>query len=242
MIVNQTFGNIYFPGKDPIGRHLHETKGPAYTIVGVVSDIRYEHLETAAVPQVYFPFLSSYPPPQGAAIVVRSALPLSAIRSALRSVVYTVDPNLAISHVRLMSELTAQAAAPRRFQTTLLTVFSGIALFLSVVGVYGLLAYSVRERTGELGLRMALGATRSAIVRLVVHDAFGLILTGLCFGMIGAFILSHLLRGFLYEVPPLDPVTFGLVPATLLTAGLVACLFPSIRAASIDPMVALRHE
>ena len=89
---------------------------------------------------------------------------------------------------------------------------------------------------------MALGATRSAIVRLVVHDAFGLILTGLCFGMIGAFILSHLLRGFLYQVPPLDPVTFGLVPATLLTAGLVACLFPSIRAASIDPMVALRHE
>ena len=84
VIVNQTFGNIYFPGKDPIGRHLHETKGPAYTIVGVVSDIRYEHLETAAVPQVYFPFLSSYPPPQGAAIVVRSALPLSAIRSALR--------------------------------------------------------------------------------------------------------------------------------------------------------------
>ena len=141
-----------------------------------------------------------------------------------------------------MSDLTAHATAPRRFQTTLLTVFSGIALFLAAVGVYGLLSYTVRQRTGEIGLRMALGSSRSRIAKLILNEGLSLLILGLGVGTAGAIALAHLLRSFLYEVPVLDPITFALVPAILLAAGLGACLVPSVRAAAIDPMVALRHD
>jgi putative ABC transport system permease protein len=244
VIINQTFANKYFAGKDPLGHRLRTgpDNTPWYTVIGVVQDIRNEKLETAALPQIYVPFLSSYPPPGGAAIAVRSSLPQAATIAALRSAVRSVDPNLAISHIRVMSDLTAHATAPRRFQTTLLTVFSGIALFLAAVGVYGLLSYTVRQRTGEIGLRMALGSSRSRIAKLILNEGLSLLILGLGVGTAGAIALAHLLRSFLYEVPVLDPITFALVPAILLAAGLGACLVPSVRAAAIDPMVALRHD
>ena len=243
VIVNQTFADTYFAGKDPIGQRLRtNTNEPWSTVIGLAQDIRNENIETAAMPQIYVPFLSSYPPPGGAAVAVRSSLPQEATIAALRSVVRSIDPNLAISHVRVMSDLTAHATAPRRFQTTLLTVFSGIALFLAVVGVYGLLAYTVRQRIGEIGLRMALGSSRVGIARLILNEGLTLLLAGLAVGIAGATAAAHLLRGFLYEVPALDPVTFVLVPAVLLAASLAACLVPSVRAAAVDPMVALRHE
>ena len=141
-----------------------------------------------------------------------------------------------------MGDFAARATAPRRFQTTLLTLFSAIALFLAVVGVYGLLAYSVRQRTGEIGLRMALGSTRAGIGRLVLREGLSILLVGLVIGMVAALLLARLLRGFLYEVPALDPLTFVLVPTLLVAAVLAACLIPSARAAATDPLVALRHE
>jgi predicted permease len=243
VIVNQTFANKYFAGKDPIGQRLRtSTDEPWSTIIGMVQDIRYESLETAAVPQVYVPFLSSYPPPGGGAVAVRSSLPQAASIAALRASVRSIDPNLAISHVRVMSDLTSHATAPRRFQTTLLTIFSVVALFLAVVGVYGLLAYSVRQRTGEIGLRMALGSTRVGVARLILREGLSLLVVGLGFGIVGAVFFGHVLRSFLYEVPALDPVTFALVPALLFVATLAACLIPSARAAATDPMEALRHE
>ncbi len=243
VIINQSFANKYLAGKDPIGHRLRTSPNtPWYTIIGVVQDIRNEHLEIAAVPQIYVPFLSSYPPPGGAAIVVRSSLPQSATIAALRSAVRTVDPHLAISHIRVMSDLNAHATAPRRFQTTLLTVFSAIALFLAVVGVYGLLAYTVRQRTGEIGLRMALGSSRAGIAKLILNEGLSLLLAGLAIGIAGGVAFAHLLRGFLYEIPALDPLTFALVPTLLFFATLIACLVPSIRAAATDPIIALRHE
>jgi len=243
VIVNQTFANTYFAGKDPIGRRLRtSTDEPWSTIVGLVQDIRYESLETAAVPQVYVPFLSSFPPPGGAAVTVRSSLPQAASIAALRASVRSIDPNLAVSDVRVMSDLTSHATAPRRFQTTLLTVFSSTALFLAIIGIYGLLAYSVRQRTGEIGLRMALGSTRTGIVRLILREGLSLLIVGLCIGSVGAVIFARTLRSFLYEVPAMDPVTFLLVPAVLALATLAACIAPSARAATTDPMVALRHE
>ena len=194
------------------------------------------------MPQIYVPFFSSYPPAYGAVIAVRSSLPRSATIAAVRSAVRPVDPNLAISHIRVMSELTAHATAPRRFQTTLLTVFSGIALFLAVVGVYGLLAYTVRQRTGEIGLRMALGSSRAHIARLILSEGLSLLLAGLSIGIVGGIAFARFLRSFLYQVPALDPLTFALVPVLLFIATLVACFVPSVRAAAIDPIVALRHE
>ncbi|QEE30734.1 ABC transporter permease [Terriglobus albidus] len=243
VIINQTFANTYLAGKDPIGHRLRtNSDDPWATIVGVVQDIRNESIETAAVPQIYTPFFSSFAPPIGVTVAVRSSLPQSATIAALRSAVRSIDPNLPLSHIRLMSELTAHATAPRRFQTTLLSVFSGIALFLAIVGVYGLLAYTVRQRTGEIGLRMALGSSRAHIARLILNEGLSLLLAGLGIGIVGGIAFAHLLRSFLYQVPALDPLTFVLVPVLLLIATLVACLVPSIRAAAIDPMVALRHE
>jgi predicted permease len=242
-IVNQTFVNKFFAGKDPIGQRLRTGPDlPWSTVIGVVQDIRNVSLETAAVPQIFVPFISSYPPPNGTDVAVRSSLPQTAIFSSIRAAVRSIDPSLAISGIHVMDDFATRATAPRRFQTTLLTLFSAIALFLAVVGVYGLLAYSVRQRTGEIGLRMALGSTRVGIARLILREGLSLLLTGLCLGMAAAIAFARLLRGFLYEVPALDPLTFALVPTLLLIATLAACIIPSARAATTDPMVALRHE
>jgi predicted permease len=243
VIVNQAFANKFFAGADPIGQHLRtNTDRPWSTVVGVAKDIRNESLETAAVPQIYVPFLAGNEPLNGAFVAVRSSMPQSSAVVAIRAAVRSIDPGLAISDIHVMSDIASHATAPRRFQTTLLTLFSGIALFLAVVGVYGLLAYSVRQRTGEIGLRMALGSTRTSIVRLVLREGLSLLITGLCLGMAAAVAFSRLLRGFLYDVPVLDPLTFALVPALLFIATLAACITPSVRAATTDPMVALRHE
>ena len=243
VIVNQAFARQFFADKDPLGQHLRKNiHDPWATVIGVTQDIRNESLETAAVPQIYDPFLEGNQPLNGTFVAVRSSLPQASAISAIRAAVRSIDPGLAISDIHMMSDLTTHASAPRRFQTTLLTLFSAIALFLAVVGVYGLLAYSVRQRTGEIGLRMALGSTRSGIARLILREGLSLLLTGLCLGIAVAALFARALRGFLYEVPALDPLTFALVPALLLIATLAACLIPSARAAAIDPMVALRHE
>jgi predicted permease len=243
VIVNQTFVNKFFPGKDPIGLRLRTGPNlPWSTVIGVVRDIRSQSLETAAVPQIYIPFISSFPPPNGTDVAVRSSLPKAAIVSSIRAAVRSIDPGLAITNIHVMEDFATRSTAPRRFQTTLLTLFSAIALFLAVVGVYGLLAYSVRQRTGEIGLRMALGSTRAGIVRLVLREGLSILLVGLVIGMAAALLFARLLRGFLYEVPALDPLTFALVPTLLVAAVFAACLIPSARAAATDPIIALRHE
>jgi putative ABC transport system permease protein len=160
----------------------------------------------------------------------------------MRTVMRGLDPNLALADVRTMSDLESEAAARRRFQATLLAVFSTMAMILATIGVYGLMAFSVRQRTGEIGLRMALGATRGGVVKLVLREGLTLLATGLVIGLVIAAGLSRLLSGFLYQVPAVDPVTYTLVPLLLFAATTTACLIPSTRAASVEPMSALRHE
>jgi predicted permease len=241
VIVNQAFARTFLGDGDPIGRHVRtSTDGPWLTVIGVAQDIRNVNIETAAAPQIYRNFFGGNQ--HGAFLAVRSSLPKDAVIANLRSTVRSINPGIVISDIRVMSDLTTHAVAPRRFQTTLLTIFSSIALFLAVVGVYGLLAYSVRQRTGEIGLRMALGSTRPSIARLILREGLSLLLTGLCLGIAVAVVFARTLRGFLYEVPALDPLTFALVPVLLLIVTLAACLIPSVRAAATDPMVALRHD
>ncbi|MDE1176740.1 MAG: ABC transporter permease [Edaphobacter sp.] len=244
VMVNEVFAKRFLAGGDPIGRHLrYESNRPWSTVVGVVADTRNMNTEVAAAPQVYDAFFQTGNPPlRGAFLVVRSTMAKDVAIADLLATVRSMDPAVVVSDVHVMSELTEHANAPRRFQTTLLTVFSSTALFLAVVGVYGLLAYSVRQRTGEIGLRMALGSSRSGIMRLVLREGLSLLVAGLCLGIAGAVFFSRMLRGFLYGVPALDPVTFVAVPALLALATLAACLVPSMRAAATDPMVALRHE
>jgi ABC-type antimicrobial peptide transport system permease subunit len=202
-------------------------------------------LETAAVPQVYLPFWEAdndSAPASNAYLAVRSLLPQDAILSEIRAAVRSLDPYLAVADIHTMGNLETEETGRRRFQATLLSIFSGIAMFLAVVGVYGLLVYSVQQRTGEIGLRMALGSSRTQIVNLVLLEGFRLVGMGLLVGLGVAAMCTRLLVTFLYDVPAIDPLTFSLVPLLLGLATLGACLIPSVKAAAVDPMTALRQE
>ena len=141
-----------------------------------------------------------------------------------------------------MGDLTSQSTARRRFQTTLLTAFSAMAMLLGMVGVYGLLSYSVKQRTAEIGLRIALGASRERVLGMILRQGVQLSIAGLMLGLAGALVLTHVLASFLYGVSALDPVTFAAVPALLLLSTIMACLIPARRAANVDPMRTLRYE
>jgi len=206
VIVNEAFAKRFFAGKDAIGQHVRKAAAaPWSTVVGVAQDIRSEGLETAAVPQIYDSFFDGNQPPSGVYLALRSTLPNETVVTTVHAVLRSIDPGIALSDVHVMSDLATQSTAPRRFQTMLLTLFSAIALFLAVAGVYGLLAYSVRQRTSEIGLRMALGSTRIGIARLILREGLSLLITGLCIGMVVAIGSARLVRSFLYEVPALGP-------------------------------------
>jgi ABC-type antimicrobial peptide transport system permease subunit len=175
-------------------------------------------------------------------IAVRSIRPSSTVATEVRSTLHAIDPNLAITGIRTMGDLVSEASARRRFQTSLLAVFAAIALFLALVGLYSLMAYSVGRRTREVGIRMALGAQRTDVLFLVLKKAAFLLVLGLIAGLSGTWFATRAIRSFLYGVNQHDPVTIVSVCALLAVCGLVAALIPARRAASIDPMQALRTE
>jgi putative ABC transport system permease protein len=246
VIVNDSLAKTYFANSPAVGQHVRlSPQGPWITIVGVVGDVRNSGPETAIAPQVYTCLWQSdsiSAPANGAYLVVRSVLPKDAVVMSIRLAVKSLDRDLAIADMHTMSELATEVTARRRFQTMLLSVFSVIAMLMAVVGIYGLLAFSVRQRTGEIGIRMALGATRTGVVRLVLGEGLALLAAGLAIGLVAALSLTRLLSRFLYDVPPIDPLTYAIVPFLLLIGTLAASLIPSLRAASIEPMSALRHE
>ena len=246
VVVNEALARHYFGTVDVVGRRVRQMDQDKWlTVVGVVGDVRNMSREAAPPPQMYFSFWQGdvdTAPANGAEFTVRSMLPTDSVIGQMRTVMRGLDPNLALADVRTMSDLESEAAARRRFQATLLAVFSAMAMILATIGVYGLMAFSVRQRTGEIGLRMALGATRGGVVKLVLREGLTLLATGLVIGLVIAAGLSRLLSGFLYQVPAVDPVTYTLVPLLLFAATTTACLIPSTRAASVEPMSALRHE
>ena len=255
VLVNEAFAKNYLAGREAVGSHLRTTNNsdstgsitrnsPWSTVIGVVEDVRNESLETAAVPQIYIPFFEpgQMSADRSAYVAVHSSLPQDAVVSEIRATVRSLDPDLAISDIHTMSESVTAATASRRFQTILLTLFSAIAMLLAVIGVYGLLAYSVKQRTGEIGLRMALGSSKSRLIGLVLREGLKLLGIGLLLGLAGAFALVRLLAGFLYGVPVFDPVTFVFVPLLLFATTLVACLVPCWKAAVVNPIDALRHQ
>jgi predicted permease len=247
-IVNQAFAERYFANENPIGRRIRVGEGensPWVTVVGVAQDVRYKSLESASEPQVYRSFWQvewNESSIVGADVAVRSSLPRDVVVAEIRAAVKAIDPNLAVADVHTMSELVSSVTARRRFQTTLLTVFSMAAMLLAMVGVYGLMAYSVRQRTGEIGIRVALGSSRGGVMQLILREGFTLLGIGLVIGLAVTLLCSRLLTSFLYGVPAVDPVTYMLVPMLLFAATIAACLIPSFRAAAIDPIEALRHE
>jgi putative ABC transport system permease protein len=239
-IINQAFAKKYFSNRNPIGGSVNTANHQVHwsTIVGVIGDVRHSSLEETPAPQIYHPTSEV----QDGYIAVRSLLPPKAIAAQIRSTLLSIDPNLAVADIQTMSELESAASARRRFQTSLLTVFAGIALFLALVGLYGLMAYSVSRRTREVGIRMALGAQRSDVVMLVLRKAALLLALGLLSGLVASWFATRAIQAFLFGVGRHDPITILSVCALLAISGLIAAIIPARRAASIDPMQALRTE
>jgi predicted permease len=239
-IVNETFAKKYFANRNPIGGRVSRQDDHTRwcTVVGVIGDVRHTSLEEAAEPQIYNPDLEF----GGGSIVVRSALPSKSVASAIRSTLHAIDPNLAVADIQTMGDLVSEASARRRFQTSLLTVFAAIALLLALVGLYGLMAYSVSRRTREVGIRMALGAQRADVMLLVLKKAALLLGLGLVTGLAGSWFATRAIQSFLFGVGQHDPITIVSVCALLAICGMIAALIPARRAASIDPVQALRTE
>jgi predicted permease len=240
VIVNQAFARKYFGQRDPVGLGMH-VGDPLKTVIGVVGNVHHTNLEADAPPEVYEPLWQT-DIGSGAFVAIRSSLPADTVATSVRAVLRTVDPNLALTDIHTMGELASQATALRRFQTALLTAFASMAMLLGMVGIYGLLAYSVKQRTTEIGLRIALGASRGRVLGMILRQGFQLTIIGVMLGLVGALALTRILVSSLYGVSALDPVTFAAVPALLLLVTLAACLVPASKAAKVDPMCTLRYE
>ena len=238
IIVSRSFERRYFPGRSALGRRVHDSGWR--TIVGVVADVRMRELDATPPMQIYLPMWQL--PVGSAAVVVRSVLPPERTGSALRRLVGNMDPALAVAGVRTMEQLVTEASAERRFQTLVLGVFGAISLFLSLLGLYALMAYTVQRRTAEIGIRMALGAPRSAVIGLVLRQGAGLWLGGIGLGFAGALTVTRWMRSLLFEVQPADPVTFAGVAALFCAVIAAACYLPARRATHVDPVISLRCE
>jgi putative ABC transport system permease protein len=244
LIVSQSLARRYWPNGDAIGKRLKwgpaESNDVWLTIVGVVGDVKQSTLEVETTPHTYEPFLQN----TGSSlnVAIRASGEPASLSSALRSTVWTVDPQLAVAQIQTMDQVISESTTPRRFNLFLLAGFASLALILSAVGIYGVIAYSVVRRVHEIGVRMALGAQRKDVMRLVVGQGLLLLGIGVLVGILGTLALTRSLESFLYGIRPTDPVTFVCVVAILAGVALVACYIPARRATKVDPMIALRYE
>ncbi|HTT63923.1 MAG TPA: ABC transporter permease [Bryobacteraceae bacterium] len=247
-MVDEAFARRFWPRQDPIGKRISFADHPEaaddwMTVVGVAGSIRQEN-PAAEHMTIYQPAAQVQAPffLQWVSFVVRSQANTSSLAPALRAQVWSVDKDLPIREIARMRDLLYASTAEPRFQTRVLASFSTIAFLLAIIGVYGVIAYSVTQRTSEIGIRMAMGAQRSHIVQMILRRSAALVAGGLVIGLAGAWAVTRVLKNFLFEVTPFDPPTFAAVSLLLALVALVACYIPARRAAAIDPLVALRYE
>jgi predicted permease len=248
IIINDALARRHFPGEDPLGKRIVietdptvDPNPPAREVVGVVGDVRQSSLEEGAEPDFYVPYLQA--PERYMNLAVRTAPNATAgAASALRGTLKEVDREQYVPDIEPMSKFLAESVARRRFQMTLLGLFAGVALLLAGVGIYGVMSYTVTQRTHEIGLRMALGAQGRDVLRMVVRQGLVLALGGVSVGLVAAFALTRAISSLLYEVSPTDPATFAGVSVILIAVTLFSCIVPARRATKVDPMIALRYE
>ncbi|MEK6299557.1 MAG: ABC transporter permease [Acidobacteriota bacterium] len=244
LLINEAMAARYFPDEDPIGKRVafdQVNNAPNWReIVGVVGDVKHSAMDSDPKPEMYFPF-TQYPSFFMTLVVRTSGDPLNLVAAA-RSEVLAVEKNQPISNVHTMEELLSNSIAQRRFNMLLLSVFAGVALLLAAVGIYGVMSYSVAQRTHELGVRMALGARTSHVLALVVKQGMTLALIGVGIGLAASFALTRVMASLLYGVSATDPLTFSVIALVLASVAFLACYLPARRATKVDPMVALRYE
>jgi putative ABC transport system permease protein len=242
-IINEAFARKAFPGQDPIGRTVYcglDSEKPM-EVVGIVGDLRQFGPATAPWPEIYMPNEQHPRTATAMSVLVRTATEPGALTETLRRKVRALSPDVPVKFTTMEASLAENTAAPR-FRTLLLGIFASLAVILAIAGVYGVMAYTVGQRSGEIGLRVALGATAGDVLRLVLRQGLTLATIGLMIGLAGAFATSRLLTGMLFEVKPNDPLTYSVVAALLGIVALAASYIPGRRAARIDPLVALRQE
>ncbi len=213
---------------------------PPFEVVGVVGDVRDMDLAEQPWPTAYLSILQY--PQDSVFLVIHGAENPSIISTALPGVIRSVDKDEPISSISTMGDLVSQSVAAPHFRTLLLGIFAGLAFLLAVVGIYGIISYSVSQRTHEIGVRMALGAERRDVLRLVLGQGMKQTLIGVAAGLLAALGLTRLLASYLYSVRPTDPITFLVVSSVMLAVAFLASYIPARRATKVDPMVALRHE
>lgn len=244
VIIGKTLADKVFAGRNPVGRRLAygSFAGQTDLIVGVVGDVKIGGLDEALRPVVYYPFRRF--PGVGTNLVVRTNSDPTALAAAIRNETRSLEPDVAIFNVRPMEELIGDspAAFMRRFPALLIGIFAGVALLLASIGIYGVVSYSVSQQTHYIGVRMALGAQTSDILKMVLKQGLSLALAGIAVGVVAAFGLMRLLRSLLFEVQTTDVTTFAVVVGTLLAVALLACYIPARRATKVDPLGALRYE
>jgi putative ABC transport system permease protein len=258
-VINEALAREYWRDSDPVGQHIQLNSGRALqltaadsrapsrqarteniTIVGVVSDIKTDGFDAAGTPHIYLP--EPQAPSYNSVVYLRTAADPGALSEAIRREVQAVDQTIPVFGIQKMDEIVATSLAAPRFALEILGIFAIVAFLLACVGIYGVMAYAISQRTGEMGLRMALGARRGDILRVVLNEAVLIVIAGVGAGLLGSLVLTRFLQTLLFDIKPTDPLTFGGLTILLAGVALLASFVPARKASRIDPLVALRHE
>jgi predicted permease len=239
VVINEALARQLFPDQNPLGLSLTEGTN-SWEIIGVVGDVRVRRLSRAARPMIYRPY--SFAGSGNFHLFVRTATEPLALSDAVRRAILAFDPAQPVAHMRSMEMVLGTSVATPRLIAVLLATFAGTALLLAAIGLYGVISYYVAQRSHEIGVRMALGAARADVLRMVLGQGMTLSLVGLAVGLLASLGLVRVLANLLFQVKPGDPVTFGAVSLLLLIVAGLACWFPARRATKVDPMMALRSE
>ena len=248
-IVNESFVKHYFPNENPLGQRMRpfapgriwkNQRLTSFEIIGVADDVKFAGLDAPSGPAYYLP--ASQAPLQDMTVLVRTTTDPLSVVGGVRQAVLSIDPNQPISNISTLEKIVDESIAQRRLNMLLMGLFGGLAMLLSAVGIYGLLSHAVTQRTQEMGIRMALGAQVSDVLKLVLRQGMVLALMGEAIGLVAAFALTRVIRGLLFGVTPNDATTFVVVAGVLAIVALLACYLPARRATKVDPLVALRYE
>jgi putative ABC transport system permease protein len=240
VIISELLAERFFPGEEALGKQLtfDFIKDKSFEIIGIVGDVHHRSLEGNAYQAIYLPSLSL----PWTNLVIRTRGDAASLTPAIRKEVMAINPNQPVANVKVMDQWLYESASTPRFRTILLGIFAGVALLLSIIGIYGVMSYVVTQRTHEIGIRLALGAKNSDVLKLVINQGLQLALLGIALGLAAAFGLTRLMSSLLFNVTATDTLTFLVVPVILTGVALLACFVPARRAARTDPMVALRYE
>jgi predicted permease len=246
LIINRAMAERYWPGEDAVGKRVtfedHPKDKDWMTVVGVVGDVKDQPNSPGAAPAFWWPFLQAGYASPNLLLAVRSNADPQLLVGAIRNQVARLDPALAVADVQTMDKIVTASVATPRFAFLLVGLFGGLAILLAAIGTYGVIAYAVSQRTFEFGLRMALGARRFDVLRLVLLQAGKLILSGTVIGVLLALVMARGLKSLIYDVSPADPLTFTAIGFAVIAVAIIACYIPARKATEADPMIALRAE